>query len=69
VGDKMKIIDQRFPQCATRIPPASCQGIRGYISVMATWKFTYYYKRNDVCKKKNNYGTSLICGVFISYDR
>ena len=68
MGDKVNITDQRFPKCAPRIPPTSCQGIRGYISVMATLKFTHYYKRNDVCVK-NNCGASLICGVFISNER
>jgi len=33
VGDKMNIIDQWFPECAPRIPPTSCQGIRG-----TTWE-------------------------------
>ena len=68
MGDKMNIIDQWFPESAPRIPPTSCQGIRGCISVMATFKFTNYYKRNNVCEKITA-ELHLICSVFISYDR
>ena len=45
----------------------SSQDIRGYIAVMASLKFIFF-KFKEYCFVKNNRGTSLIGGVFISYD-
>jgi hypothetical protein len=45
----------------------SSQGIRGYITVMATLKFTFLIK--GITFFLNNRGPSLIDDMFTSYDR
>jgi len=63
--------DAVLPKACSKDPlesATSSQRIRGYISVIATLKFTYFL----ITKKwfvKNNSGTSLIGCMSISYDR
>jgi hypothetical protein len=44
------------------------QGIRGYNSVMATWKYFFCYLKEQCCVE-NNVGTYVIGDIFISSDR
>jgi hypothetical protein len=46
----------------------SFQGICGYISVMVTLKFTYFFQSKEQYLVKNNSRISLIDNMFIWYD-
>jgi hypothetical protein len=47
----------------------SFQGIRGFISAMAALKVVYYSYIQGIMLVIYDGGTSLIGGMFISYDR
>jgi hypothetical protein len=65
----MYIHDARpvLPKICSTDPNGSI-GIRGYISVITTLKFTYIFKVKEQYTFKNNRGTSLIEDMYILYD-
>jgi hypothetical protein len=73
---KSPCIDQILAQLINTVVPKVCsavakgimtssQAVQEYISVMATLKFTYFFKLKEGCFAKNNSETSLIGDVFI----